>query len=119
MFHLSLPVERLADCLSFYRSLFNAEVVELAPGVANVFVFGAQVTFHERADSTLTPTIRGEMHFGAVVSPEEWAEIRQRIASGGHKLLRCIEAQEPGSRAKLLIVDPSGNVVEVNSEARS
>ena len=117
MFHLSLAVERFEACLFFYRSAFDARVVAIAPGVANVFVFGAQVTLHDRAASPLTPDARREMHFGAVVPVEDWLRIRDRLATGKHDLLRCIApADAPDGRGKLLLSDPSGNLVEINAE---
>lgn len=116
MFHLSLPVDKFEECLLFYQSAFDAEVVVLAPGVANVFVFGAQVTLHDQADSSLNLAARQTMHFGAVVPAEEWARIRGRLVDRGRTLSRCVEAADtPDGRAKLLVSDPSGNLIEVNS----
>ena len=58
------------------------------------------------------------MHFGQVVSPEEWAAIRDRLIALGHKLRACKdETHVPGGRAKLLVADPSGNLVEINAVA--
>ncbi|HZF43580.1 MAG TPA: hypothetical protein VEZ48_09250 [Sphingomonadaceae bacterium] len=113
-----MPVDRFADCLAFYEEVFEAEVVALSSKVANVFVFGAQITFHDQAHSPMTAAARQSMHFGAVVSPGEWTRLHQRIVGSGHSLLRCVEAREaPGGRAKLLIADPGGNLVEVNASA--
>jgi hypothetical protein len=36
MFHFSLPVVRYQECIAFYRSCFDAEIVELTPTAANV-----------------------------------------------------------------------------------
>lgn len=120
MFHLSLPIDKFEDCISFYKSAFDAEVVKLGPGVANVFVFGAQVTFHDRTGSSLTQAAREEMHFGAVVPVEEWVRIRERLTDRGTPLLRCVEpAGASGERAKLLVADPSGNLIEINSDGKT
>lgn len=117
VFHLSLPVEHFEACLLFYRDGFDAEVVEIAPGAANVFIFGAQVTLHDRTASPLTPEARREMHFGAVVPVAEWLRLRDRLASRGQTIMRCVEpAQASNGRGKLLLSDPSGNLVEINSE---
>lgn len=118
MFHLSLPVEKFEECLSFYRSAFGAEVVMLAPGIADVFVFGAQVTLHDQADSSLNLAARRTMHFGAVVPIEEWVKVRDALIGQSHTLLRCVDSTvAPDGRAKLLVSDPSGNLIEMNSEA--
>jgi extradiol dioxygenase family protein len=115
LFHLSLPVERFEECLAFYRSCFGCEIVELAPGVANVFGFGAQITLHDKPASPLAAA-REELHFGPVVSRADWLRIRDRLVETGHDLLKCVEPDPySGRRGKLLVADPSGNLVEVNS----
>lgn len=117
MFHLSIPVDRLEPCLAFYTACFGARVVELAPGVANVFLFGGQLTLHDRPGSALTEAVRSEMHFGAVVSLDEWTELRAHLTEMGIPLLRDIEAsEETNGRAKLVVEDPAGNRVEINGE---
>ena len=120
LFHLSLPVDAFDDCLDFYVSAFDAEVADLGPGVANVIVFGAQVTLHDRAGSSLTKAAQQDMHFGAVVPVEDWSRIRDRLVARGRPLLKCVTAADaPNGRAKLLVADPSGNLVEINSDGRS
>lgn len=118
MFHLSLPVRQFDACLAFYRDCFEATVEPLGPGVANLFVFGGQVTLHDRPASGLTDDLRREMHFGQVVAPDAWTRSRERIAASGYSPLRAIRPGEaPDGRGKLLIIDPSGNLVEINSTA--
>ena len=116
MFHLSLPVERFDDCLGFYRTCFDAEVVDHAPGVANLFVFGGQVTLHDRPGSPLTGAAREQLHFGVVLPIATWTSSRDRLRSLAVPFVRLAELGEPGSRGKMLVRDPSGNLVEINSE---
>ena len=117
VFHLSLPVDKFAQCLEFYRSAFDAEIVEIAPGVANVFVFGAQITFHDRPTSSGTYANRDDMHFGSIVMADEWHRIRDRLVGRGYALIKSVaHADAPGGRAKLLLKDPGGSLVEINSE---
>lgn len=116
MFHLSLPVERFAECLDFYRSAFAANVVMLGEHAANLFVFGGQVTLHDRPDAIFDQTQRREMHFGPIVDNAEWFAIRDRLRDTDQPLLTCIEPDAAsGRRGKLLLADPSGNLVEINS----
>lgn len=118
MFHLSLPVDRFDDCLNFYRNCFEAEVKMLSAKAANVFVFGGQVTLHDRPASELSDCARRTMHFGQVVSPEEWLQLRDRIVAAKHLPLHLVEATDASNRrAKLVVADPSGNLVEINSTA--
>ncbi|UYV17225.1 VOC family protein [Porphyrobacter sp. ULC335] len=118
MFHLSLPVQEFNACLTFYRDCFGADVQMLSAKAANLFVFGGQVTFHERPQAGLSDDARRTMHFGQVVSPDEWLRLRDRIIAAGYSPLRAVPANEAANRrAKLVVADPSGNLVEINSTA--
>jgi catechol 2,3-dioxygenase-like lactoylglutathione lyase family enzyme len=64
MFHLSLPVDRYQECIAFYRSCFDARIVELTPTAANIFAFGAQITLHDAPSSPLSGAARTQLHFG-------------------------------------------------------
>ena len=77
-------------------------------------VFGAQLTFHERHESAMTVAARADMHFGQVVSVTDWKAIHARLVEAGFPLVRCAEPSE-GQRGKLIVEDPSGNLVEINS----
>lgn len=114
MFHLSLPVADLNACERFYREAFGATVQPLRTGVSNVHVFGTQLTFHERRDSAMTIAARADMHFGQVVSVADWRAIHARLVKCGFPLVRCAEPSE-GQRGKLVVQDPAGNLVEINS----
>lgn len=58
------------------------------------------------------------MHFGQVLSPGEWLRLRDRIIAAGHLPMRAVEASEAANgRAKLVVADPSGNLIEINSTA--
>jgi extradiol dioxygenase family protein len=116
VFHLSLPVTSFPDCLAFYQKCFGAEVVMLDERAADLFLFGAQLTLHDKPESALDDAARREMHFGHVVSESRWYEVRDRIRDAGFGTLGCVEPGESSSgRGKLLVVDPSGNIVEINS----
>ena len=114
MFHLSLPVTDLTACEDFYREAFGATVKSLRAGVSNVHVFEAQLTLHARTSSALTAIARSEMHFGQVVSVTSWKAMHARLLKVGVPLIRCTEPSE-GRRGKLVVQDPSGNLVEINS----
>lgn len=116
MFHLSLPVGRYRECLDFYRDCFARRTAELSSTAANIFVFGARITLHDNPSSPLTEAARAELHFGPVVPEEDWFLIRDRLIRTGHSLLKCIEPDDTsGRRGKLVVADPSGNLVEINS----
>ncbi|EAW1359607.1 VOC family protein [Pseudomonas aeruginosa] len=120
MFHLSLPVNCFKDCLDFYVKLFDADVVMLSEHAANLFVFGGQITFHDKQNTPLSEAGRDQMHFGQVVTAEKWHNIREILVRHSQHLLKY---DEPGSttsgRGKLVVRDPSGNLIEINSQAAS
>ena len=120
MFHLSLPVTEFQDCLRFYRTCFGARIEMLNEKAANLYVFGAQLTFHDRPDSAIEKDQRQEMHFGYVVTDEEWLLLKEHIQASGRPILSCVEPRKAaGVRGKLLVVDPSGNIVEINSRLQA
>ncbi len=116
MFHLSLPVTAFSDCIAFYRDCFDARIVMLNDEAANLYVFGGQLTLHHRPNSSIELPQRREMHFGHVVSDDVWFAVRDRVQASSQTVLRCVEPMDGGRvRGKLLVVDPSGNIVEINS----
>jgi len=116
MFHLSLPVTAFPECIAFYRDCFGADVVMLSEQAANLYVFGGQLTLRDKPGSAFGAEQRREMHFGHVVSDEAWHAIHERVRASAQNVLRCVEpAPEARIRGKLLVVDPSGNIVEINS----
>ncbi|NWK97356.1 hypothetical protein DM806_17110 [Sphingobium lactosutens] len=119
MFHLSLPVTAFSECIAFYRDCFGADVVMLNDRAVNLYVFGGQLTLHDKPDSSIDIEQRHEMHFGHVVTNEDWFAIRDQVQKSEETVLRCVEPQLPDkTRGKLLVVDPSGNIVEINSGLR-
>lgn len=85
---------------------------------ANLFVFGGEVTFHDRPHCDLSDKARNTMHFGQVVAPDEWLQLRDRIIAAGHSPMSEIAASVAANRrAKLVVADPSGNLIEINSTA--
>ncbi len=118
MFHLSLPVRQFDACLVFYRDCFGARIEMLGKKAANLFVFGGQMTLHDRSKSGLTDDLRREMHFGQVVTVAEWTQVRDKIFVFGYSPLRSVTPDEAGNRrGKLIVTDPSGNLIEINSVA--
>jgi len=117
MFHLSLPVDDLNRCEAFYREVFGADIRRIRPDASNIYIFAAQLTLHERPGSAMTGGARAEMHFGQVVSIEDWRAIHIKLADRGVAMRRCIEPDVGEQRkGKMLFQDPSGNLIEINSQ---
>lgn len=114
MFHLSLPVTDLKACEEFYQGVFGATVQPLRTGVSNIHVFEAQLTLHERIASALTGDARSEIHFGQVIPLTSWWALHARLTEAGVPLVRCTVPSD-ARRGKMVVQDPSGNLVEINS----
>lgn len=117
IFHLSLPVDNLEECLEFYSSSFDAHITRVGTDRADLILFGARVTLRARAGgSQPTKAVRG-MHFGAYVPADRWQLLHRRLTDQGRQLVQCTEAAaSPTGYAKLVLLDPSGNAVEINGE---
>lgn len=116
IFHLSLPVRDLADAVAFYREVLGAEVGRSNPACVDVLVFGAQVTLqHDPAQvPTMMPRTR---HFGATIAWPAWEEAARRL-TGQEYLVEGPQVSYPGEpkeQAKLMVKDPSGNLIELKA----
>ncbi len=116
IFHLSFPVSDLSDAISFYTEELGAEIGRRTEVTADILLFGAQVTLHEDPSVAGEPTTRGR-HFGATLDWKEWEAMVTRL----NGTTRFIEPPtvshegDPIEQGKLMIADPSGNLVEIKA----
>lgn len=118
IFHLAFPVLSLNESLNFYIDLFGARVGRVRDTWIDISLFGGQITLHERPDQVLPAHEQGVRHFGAVVSWDEWEALAARLTSRGVPFKAEPKITGLGTsteQAKFLVVDPSGNVVEVKA----
>jgi uncharacterized protein len=116
IFHLSLPVRDLQEAVEFYTQVLAADVGRRTETFADALLFGAQVTLQHDPSSVTVPMPRTR-HFGATVPWEEWESIASRF--GRSPLVieppKVSYAGEPIEQGKLMIVDPSGNLIEIKA----
>jgi uncharacterized protein len=116
IFHLSLPVRDLAESIAFYTSGLDAEIGRRNDAFVDVLLFGAQITLHNDPTTVSDPMPRSR-HFGATVSWTEWESVAARL--GGSETVveqpTVSFAGEAIEQGKLMVADPSGNLIEVKA----
>jgi extradiol dioxygenase family protein len=116
IFHLSIPVRDLDESVGFYSTVLGAEVGRRTGSWADALLFGAQVTLQGDPDNVTTPMPRTR-HFGATLPWEEWSALADRLA-GAPLIVEPPTASyegEPVEQGKLMIRDPSGNLIELKA----
>jgi extradiol dioxygenase family protein len=116
IFHLSFPVRDLSEAVTFYRDELGAEIGRQDPTFVDALLFGAQVTLQDDPGNVLNPMPRTR-HFGATISWSEWEALAQRMA-GAPNIVEAPRISYAGTsteQAKLMLRDPSGNLIEVKA----
>lgn len=116
IFHLSVPVRDLDEAVAFYGNQLGAQIGRRTTEFADALVFGAQVTLQNDPGSVTSPMPRTR-HFGATIHWEEWEVVAARLA-GGSLIVEppTISYEgEPVEQGKLMIADPSGNLIEIKA----
>ncbi len=116
IFHLSIPVRDLQEAVDFYARALGAHIGRRTESSADALVFGAQITLQNDPSSVTSPMPRTR-HFGATLRWEEWESVASRLAGD----LLVMEPPtisyegEPTEQGKLMIADPSGNLIEIKA----
>jgi extradiol dioxygenase family protein len=116
IFHLSFPVRDLAEAIAFYRDVLGAEIGRCEPTYADALLFSAQVTLQNDPENVLNPMPRTR-HFGATIAWSQWEALAQRLGKAANLVEppRVSYAGTPTEQAKLMLKDPSGNLIEVKA----
>ena len=118
IFHLSLPVDSLDAARVFYCGLLGAAPGRETPEWIDVLLFGHQLTLHARPDEVLPPGEQGVRHFGAILPWAQWQALAAQLDAAGVDFVMpptTAHAGSPQEQAKLLLRDPSGNLVEIKA----
>jgi extradiol dioxygenase family protein len=85
IFHLSISVSDRTASRAFYVDLLGGEPRRAIPGQDwfDVWLWGAQVTFHEWPDTVLPERLTRGQHFGATLPRGVWDETRARLEAAG------------------------------------
>ncbi|MGO8873865.1 MAG: VOC family protein [Acidimicrobiales bacterium] len=116
IFHLSIPVRDLQEAVDFYSAELGARIGRRTENFVDAFVFGAQVTL-QGDPSTVTVPMPRTRHFGATVPWDEWESTAARLADSALVVEDPTVSYEgePTEQAKLMIADPSGNLIEIKA----
>ncbi len=116
IFHLSFPVAELREAIDFYTTELGAEIGRRGDAVADVLIFGAQVTLHDDPTSRGTPGQQNR-HFGATVDWVDWEALATRCTGAAHVIEppTISHVGEPIEQGKMMLSDPSGNLVEIKA----
>ena len=122
--HLSLAVRDIAESRAFYVDLLGCELGRVRDGWIDVWFYGMQVTLHEEPELVAPPDVRGVRHFGVTLAADQLDAILHRLESepAGRAVewLRPVATQYAGTpreQTKAMIVDPSGNAIELKTYA--
>ncbi|MEE4348666.1 MAG: VOC family protein [Pacificimonas sp.] len=120
-FHLAFPVDDLAAARAFYVDLLGCAEGRSADRWIDLDFFGHQITAH-LADDIAPPhhnPVDGDAvpipHFGAILSPEAFAEIAERLTAANTDFIippRTRFAGQPGEQSTMFLRDPAGNAIE-------
>ena len=115
IFHLSVPVRDLTEAVAFYRTRLGATIGRQTDSFADALVFGAQLTLQDDPTSVSDPMPRTR-HFGATLPWNEWEVLVSRLADDLVVEPPTVSYPgEPGEQAKMMIRDPSGNLIEIKA----
>ena len=116
IFHLSIPVHHLQEAVDFYTSQLSAQIGRHTATYADALLFGAQVTLQNDPSGVPQPMPRAR-HFGATLAWSEWESAAERLSTAPFLVEEptISFAGQSTEQAKLMIADPSGNLIEIKA----
>jgi uncharacterized protein len=118
VFHLSFPVRDLEAAKAFYCEVLGATVGRDTGDWADILLYGHQITLHERPAEVLGPEARGVRHFGFILTWAQWEQLGHALIAGGCPVMSGPTVKYAGTereQGKLLLSDPSDNVIELKA----
>ena len=111
-----MPVRDLDEAVSFYCVELGAQIGRRTADFADALLFGAQLTLQNDPASVSDPMPRTR-HFGATLPWAEWEGVTARLEEGAMvvEARKISYAGEPIEQGKMMIKDPSGNLIEIKA----
>lgn len=119
-FHLSFCVSDLGSTRAFYSGVLGCQEGKSTPTYVDFAFYGNQLTCHLAPDLVRPAAKIGLAgnHFGAILSPQEFAKLVAALKAHSVPFLTEPETQHEGTpheRRKMIFTDPSGNAIEIKS----
>ena len=83
----------------------------------DLWLFGAQITAYRRPAAVVPSPFREAQHFGATLEWEAWKRLADRLVAAGAEFRLAPTVDEAGERAKMMLADPDGYLVELKAYA--
>jgi len=125
-FHLAYPVKDKETTRLFYRDIIGCSQAREAETWIDFNFFGHQLSFHVTPEAFDAPeqvnVVDGKdvpvRHFGAVLSWEDWHELKARLLAANTVFIidpYIRFSGQIGEQATMFFRDPSGNALEFKS----
>ncbi len=121
-FHLAFPVTDLPSTRRFYEGLLGCTVGRTSDRWIDFNFFGHQITAHlvdqpepEGAHNQVDGKSVPVKHFGAILQPDEWITLSQKLQTAEVKFIIDPYTRfegEIGEQSTMFLLDPSGNALE-------
>jgi uncharacterized protein len=114
--HVSIPVRDLGEARAFYVDLLGCRPGRWRADWGDVWFYGLQLTLHERPEQvSADPGVR---HFGVALPADELAALLTRLEREPvmwARPVRTDDAGTPQEQTKAMVLDPSGNAIELKT----
>jgi uncharacterized protein len=108
-FHLSIPISNKKKTIHFYESILGAKREEKADNYFNMYLYGAQLTFHLLPDYILRTE---HFHYGFNMNLDEYQRLYDVLVNEKVEFILKPDSIEKGKRSKMIIKDPDGYMIE-------
>lgn len=121
-FHLSIPIKNLEETKEFFVKVLDCTIGRESSDWLDINFFGHQITAVVKPSMVVPSNFyRGKRtsipvrHFGAVLSWEDWHELKDNLEA--NKIKFAIEPQlmfkgQVGEQMSLFVKDPNGYAIE-------
>lgn len=97
--------------------MLGARAGRVADHWVDLWLFGAQLTAYQRPAAVVPSPFRDAQHFGATLDWDVWTDLAGRLVSAGPEFRLEPTVDEVRGRAKMMLVDPDGYLVEIKAYA--
>lgn len=115
VFHLSLSVSDVARTRRFYEEVLGARAGRITERWVDLWLLGAQITAYLRPAGVVPSPFREGQHFGATLEWNAWTRLADRLVAAGAEFRLAPTIDEAGGRAKMMVADPDGYLVEMKA----